>query len=131
MIWVMFWNISRIYIYFFSIQNIKSNCYIFFLKFLRITFFWWKMYSLPVISTWKGLIFVILCGSFLITSWFNATVTAYWKHFLSFLLMVCFFVFYPIKKIYIWYTTIRIYFMTFILQYMNLIEDKLSTFHWC
>ena len=33
------------------------------------------------------LIFVILSACFLISSWSNATVTAYWKHLLSFLLM--------------------------------------------
>ena len=35
----------------------------------------------------KSLIFVTLCGSSLMFSWFNATVIAYWKYFLSFLLM--------------------------------------------
>ena len=85
-VWVMFWNISRIYFFFFSIQNIKSNCYIIFLKFFPIIFFWWKIYSFPVTFIYD-LIFVILFGSFLISSWFNAAVTAYWKHLLSFLLM--------------------------------------------
>ena len=32
----------------------------------------------------------------------------------------CFFVFYPIKRIYIQSTTIRIYFMTFIMQQLNI-----------
>ena len=35
----------------------------------------------------KSLIVVFLWGSFFINSWFNATVIAYWKHLLSFLLM--------------------------------------------
>ena len=39
----------------------------------------------------------------------------------------CFFAFYPIRRIYI--TIIRIYFLTFIIQQMNIIEDKVITFH--
>ena len=40
---------------------------------------------------------VILCGFFFISSWFKATVTGYWKHFLSFywqnlMLLFCFIV---------------------------------------
>ena len=75
----------------------------------------------------KGSIYIIFCGFSLISSWFNLTVTAYWKH-LSFLLIgisVAFFVFYQIRRIYIWSTTIRIYFITFIIQEMN-IEDSLT-----
>ena len=63
---------------------------------------------------------------FFISSWFKAIVTAYWKHLLSFLLLgsivaflffiqlCCFFVFYPIRKIYIWSTTIRILSLTMV-----------------
>ena len=43
----MFWNISRIYIYFFSIQNII------FVNFFPIIFFWWKVYSLPLMFIYK------------------------------------------------------------------------------
>ena len=85
-IWVIFCNISRIYFFFLSVQNIKSNCYIIFLKFFLITFFWWKTYSLLVIFTYKRFNFCTLCVSFLNPSWLNATVTANWKH-LSFLLI--------------------------------------------
>ena len=52
-IWVMFWNISRLFVFFFSIRNIKNNCYIIFLKYFRVIFFWWKIYSFPVIFTYK------------------------------------------------------------------------------
>ena len=42
----------------------------------------------------KGLILVILCGFFLVFSWFNGTVIGYWKHlpslFLDLLLPFCF-----------------------------------------
>ena len=37
----------------------------------------------------------------------------------------CFFVFYQIRIIYVWSTTVLIYFMAFIIQYMNIIEDTL------
>ena len=33
----------------FNINNTKSNSYIIFLKFFTINFFWWKIFSLPVI----------------------------------------------------------------------------------
>ena len=95
-IWAMFWNISSIYFFFFSIQDIKSNNYIIFLKFFSIIFFWWKIYPFPVIFIYKRFIFgYSLRIFFLIFSWFNATVTAYWKHLLSFFLIgfivaVCF-----------------------------------------
>ena len=79
-IWIKFWNMNRIWFFFFSIQNVKSNCYIIFSQFFPIIFFWWKIYSFPAIFFVKALLFVILCGSFLISSWFSATVTEYWKN---------------------------------------------------
>ena len=63
-VWIMFWDISRIYFFFFNIQNIKSNSvshiYIIFLKFFPIIFFWWKIYSFPVIFQFL-LFFAYLC----------------------------------------------------------------------
>ena len=81
-IWVMLWNISRI-------QNIKSSYYIIFLKFFPIFFFWYKIYYFSVISIelYYGLIFAAYFRSFFTSSWFNAPVTACWKHILWFLLM--------------------------------------------
>ena len=52
----MFLNISRI-------KNIRSNCYTIFFKYFPIIFFWWKIYSFPVIFIYKRLNFVILYGS--------------------------------------------------------------------
>ena len=49
----MFWNISRINFYIFSKQKMKSNCYITFLNFFPIIFFWWKIYSSLVIFIYK------------------------------------------------------------------------------
>ena len=60
----------------------------------------------------RSLIFVILAESFPNSLWFNASVAAYWKHLLLFLLMgfiVTFFIFYPLWRVYIWSTTIRIF----------------------
>ena len=42
-----------IFFFLFGIQKIKSNCYINVLKFFSIIFFWWKIYSFPVIFTYK------------------------------------------------------------------------------
>ena len=84
-IWVMFWIICRIKLFFFSIQNIENNCYVVFLIFFPIIFIWWKISSFPVVLFMKGLIFVILCRYFSISSWLNATDTAHWKHLLPFL----------------------------------------------
>ena len=65
--------------------------------------------------------------SFVIASWFNTTVKAYWKHLLSFLLMgfnvACFFT-KSGESIYISSTAFQINFMTFIIQWMNVIEDN-------
>ena len=84
----MFWNISRIYFFFCSIQNIKRNCYITFLIVFPTFFSAEKSNPSQLYLFIKGLIFVFLCGSVFISSWFNTIFTAYWKHLLSFLLMV-------------------------------------------
>ena len=126
----IFWNMCKMYFFFFSIQNIRSNSYIIFLKLFPAIFFWWVIYSFPVYLFMKGLIFLIFCRSFLSSSWFNATVTAYWKHSPSFLLagiIVAFF--YSIRRIYILSTKFPIYFMTFLIQQLNIIEDKLTIFY--
>ena len=47
--WVMFWNVSRVYFFFFNIQNIKSNCRIIFLKRFPVVYFWWIFYSISII----------------------------------------------------------------------------------
>ena len=65
-------NIGWKNFFFFSVQIIKSNCYIIFLK---------RSSNIPfkLCLFIKGLIFDVICGSFLISSWFNATVATYWK----------------------------------------------------
>ena len=77
-------SIYLFYFFFVSIQNINTNCYIIFLKF----FLSFSEFILSQLYFYiKDLIFVILRQSFLISSWFNATVITYWKHLTSFLLM--------------------------------------------
>ena len=109
MIWVMFWNISRIYIFFISIKNIKSNCYIIFLNFFPTFLIWWKIYSFPATSICKKLTFVILCGFFfyffIILLNFNSLLKTFVMFFID-RIYCCLFVFYPFMKIYIWSTTV-------------------------
>ena len=128
MIWVMFWNISRIYFSPSSIQDIESNCYMIFFKIFPIIFFWWEIYSFPVIfinKMFNLLFFVDLLFLHHLTQLLQHIESIYLFCRWDFLLF-----FYPIRRIYIWSTTIWIYFMTFIIQLMNIIEDKITTFHW-
>ena len=104
---VMFWNISKIYIFYFSMKNIKSNFYIVFFKFFPIIFSWWEIYPFPVTFIYKTFNF----WHFLWLDW----------------ICYCFFVFYPIRRSYIWSNEIGIYFMTFVMQYLNIVEVKIAT----
>ena len=49
----MFWNISRIYFFFYSMQIIKSNCYVIFLKFLSNHLFLMEICSYQVMFLQK------------------------------------------------------------------------------
>ena len=95
----------------FNIQNINIDCYIIFLKFFRSSFSARKCIPSQLYLFIKCLIFIILCGPFLVFSWFNATVTAYGKCFISFVdkIHCCFLVLSPIRTIYIWSTTTEIF----------------------
>ena len=93
-IWVIFWNISGLQFFFFGIQNIKSNCCIIFLTFFSIIFFKWKIYFFPILQLPQRI--ENICYLF------------YWWD----LLLLLFFY----KRIYIWSTTVWIYFMTFKIQ---------------
>ena len=102
-IWVMFWNINRIYFFIFSIKNIKSNCYIIFFIFFPIIFFWWNIYSFLVLFIYKRFDF---CYSLQMFSYFFII----WRNCYNILkafifcfidrIYCCFFVFYPISRIY-------------------------------
>ena len=85
--WVMFWNLSRVYFFFFILQNITSNRYIFVPRLFPINFFWEKFYSTPVIFIYKWFNFRYTLWIFFDLFIINGTVTVYQKHLLSFLLM--------------------------------------------
>ena len=58
------WVMWIFFFLFFSMQNIKGNCYIIFLKFFPVIFFLMKIYSLPFTFVYKDLIFVTLSEFF-------------------------------------------------------------------
>ena len=102
--WVIFWNIIRI-CFFQACKISEAVVTIFFSNFFPVIFCWWKI-SFPIV---KSLIFVIFCRSFSVSSSFNATVTAY---FLLTGFIIAFLFFYPLRRIFIWFTTIDIYYKT-------------------
>ena len=98
--WVMFWNIGRIYFFFFSIQH---NRWINFLNFSPTIFFWWVIYCFPVIFIWDDFILLFFAGLFCCL--YNLTQQ------LQHIETICFFYwrgisllfsFYPIRRIYAW-----------------------------
>ena len=115
----LFFEMQEGYIFLFLVQETsRAIVRLFFLIFFSIIFFWCVIYSFPVISIHKRFNF---CCSFRMPrtfSWFKVPVTAYWKHSHFIDKIYCwFFVFlYPIETIFIWSTSIWIYFMTFIIQ---------------
>ena len=118
-IWVMFWNISRIYFFIFSIQNIKCNCYIIFLKFFPIIFWFHLLISSQLFLFIKALIYAVLCGSFFLFLYNLTRLLRRIKAFAVFFIdriYCCLFIFYPFKRICIWSTTIGTYFMAFLIQ---------------
>ena len=104
---------------FLGYKTFRAIVTLFFSNFFQSSFSDGKFVPFQFYLFIKDLIFLILYGYFFISSWLNATITAYWKHSLPFLLIefiVVFFVFYPIRRTYVWSTTTWIYFMTFIIQ---------------
>ena len=84
MLWVIFWNLGRIYFFFFSMCVTLSAIAINFLQFFQIIFCNLFLSNHIYFQKFQ---FFILSGCTLICSWFNAIVTAYCKHSLSFLLV--------------------------------------------
>ena len=114
-------NIYRyiyIYIYIFIMQNNNSHCYIIFLKFFQIIFFWWKIFSFLFIFIYKWFIF---CYSFRFFPYFFMIQSDCWSVFKTFIIFFndkiccCFFDFYPIRRINIWFAILGIYFMMFLI----------------
>ena len=108
-------------------QNIKSNFYIVFSNVFQSSFPDGKFIPFQPHFFIKHLISDILCGSFFVSPWFNCY--SLWKHLLSFLLIgfVVAFLFFIQSKEPI-YDPLRLgfYFMTFIMQYFNIIEVKIA-----
>ena len=82
-IWSMFWNISQIYFSFLAYKSLSGSVTLFFSNFYQSSD--WKCIPSHLYFFIKGLIFVSFSGFFPFFSWHNATVTAYWKHLLSFI----------------------------------------------
>ena len=80
---LIFWNIGWTYFHFCNIQNIKSNCWIIFLKLFAVIYFWWVIFLILVIFIINDLIFETPCGSFSISSKFKAVATAHWTDLAS------------------------------------------------
>ena len=97
-------------------KTLRAIVRLFFSKFLQWSFsdgYFFLFFSYFLI---KALIFVIISGYFPISLWFHATVIAYRKQFIAFLLIgfIATF-FYPIRRIYIWSAMFKIYFMASII----------------
>ena len=118
----------------FSIKNINS---IYFIIFFPIIFFYGKFIPSQLHLFIQGLTFFNSYGSFLISSWFNAIFTAYWKHQFSFLLMefIVAFLFFIQSRESI-HDPPRFGFIMWHLEYNKiniiqyLMEDKLNIFNW-
>ena len=125
----MFWNM--VYLFYFIIQNIKSNCYLSFLNFFPIIFFWCKIYSFPVLFIYKRFTFYYSLRVFLAFFRIQRGCYSALRTFVLFFIDGIYYYFFVFLSniIEIWSTTIRIYFMTFIIQQINLIEDKITIFH--
>ena len=83
---------------------------LFFCKCFPAIYFWLVFYSIPVTFIMNGLIFETPCGSFLISSEFNATVATYWKHLSSlFFGFIVGIFFYLVRLLYIWSSMFKIH----------------------
>ena len=82
----MFWNIEG-YIFFLVYKTLRTLVPSFFSIFFQSSFSGRKCISSQLYLFITGPIFVILSECVSMSSWFNTTVTAYWKHLLSFLLI--------------------------------------------
>ena len=82
--WAILWNTECIFS-FLAYKTLRAIVPLFFSDFFYSSFSDGKF--IPSHLFIKGLIFLIRCGSYLISSWFTATVTAYWKHLLYLLLI--------------------------------------------
>ena len=94
-LWVMFWNAGAIMyflrhnnVFFLVYKILRTIAKLFFSKFSQSSSFDGYFILSQLYLSIKGLIFIFLYEFFPMSSWFNTSVAAYWKHLLSFLLMV-------------------------------------------
>ena len=116
-LWVLFWNLVRI----FSMQNIKSNCYIIFFQICNYIFFI------------KDLTFFIISWCFPIFPCFNATAETCWKHFLLFSLIKFIIVFCLLwirKTLYMIHHDSHSFYYIFNTT-NSIIKEKIAAFHEC
>ena len=121
----MFWNICRVY---FSLiyKILKAIVGLFFSNVFQSSIFDGYFIPFPLWLFIKGLIFDILCRFLLISSWFNTTVAAYWKHLSSsfFGFIVAFFFF--IQSGESIYDSPHLTFILWHLQYNSWTESKIN-----
>ena len=108
----MFWNMTKIYLFFFSIQKTsRAIARLFFSNFFQSSFSHGKFIPFHLYLFIQDLVFVFLLFYDLVQLLQHIEsiyCIFYWWHLLLLLLFHC-----PVRRIYIWSTTIRIYFMTF------------------
>ena len=95
--------------------------------------FWWVIYSIPVIFVYKWFNIRISFQVFFISSKFNAIAISYWKLLLSlfFGFIVAFLFFYRVWRLYIWFTTFKVYLVAFVIQQLDQIKNEIAPCHWC
>ena len=100
--------------------------------------FFYRIFSSHCVSMYLYFIFFQF-DFFSISSKFNASCNSILKTFITIIVMnyCSFFAFYSVQRIYICSNTIQIYFfeeapffMTFSMQKINIIKDKIITFYW-
>ena len=124
---VTFWNITRIYIFFFSYKILIAIVTLFFSNYFQSSFSDGKFITfhldLFIIDLYLSINF---CYSFSMSSCFCMTCNILNTFIIFFVdgIYCCFFVFYPLRRIYILFSTVRIYFMTSMIQQINTIKKK-------
>ena len=117
---IMLWFVCMFY-FFFIIFNkkktLRANWFVIYFKLFGSLCYRWKIHFFHSYWLKNGLTFDILFGLFLIFSWSSATVIAYWKQLSSlFSGFIVVFIFYSVKRIYVWSNAVQTYFTTFGIQ---------------
>ena len=108
-IWVIFWNISKIYFSLLTYKRLRAIVTLFCSNLFQFSFSDREFIPFQLWLLIKSLIFVILCGSFFYFFIIWCNYYSVLKAFIIFFIdniYCCFFVFYPIRRIYAWSTTI-------------------------